>query len=491
MTTLPLILSTLRDHSGTPATQGLPVSVLEGFLARADLQRALELAEQAWKSLDAQARELLRGPESETIAKLQRGYANFYKAEVVNPYLPFAACGPWIITAYGAVLYETGGYGMLGFGHNPPQLSGALGSEQTMANIMTASFAQERFMTALQAECAYGRQHNPFPSFACLNSGSEAMTLALRLSDMNAFALTASGGRYQGRVPWMVVMEGSFHGRTDRPARVSNSTRETYVRNLASQPRWEHVQTVPPNDVDALKAAFEDAEAAGAYVEAVLLEPVLGEGNPGLAITREFYDTARRLTVEAGCFLIVDAIQAGLRTYGCLSLMGAPGFTDAEAPDVESWSKALNGGQYPLSVIGLGPRAHEVFRPGLYGNTMTTNPRALDVGTSVLRSITPELRKNIQERGRELVEKLEGLRERFGAVLGPAQGTGMLLSVALDPSIPVVALGGLEQTCRRMGLNVIHGGVNSLRFTPVFTLTSAEVDLIVDVVGQALAEFVS
>ena len=33
---------------------------------------------------------------------------------------------------------------------------------------------------------------------------------------------------------------------------------------------------------------------------------------------------------------------------------------------------------------------------------------------------------------------------------------------------------------------MIHGGVNSLRFTPVFGISSAEADLIVDAVRQAL-----
>jgi len=33
---------------------------------------------------------------------------------------------------------------------------------------------------------------------------------------------------------------------------------------------------------------------------------------------------------------------------------------------------------------------------------------------------------------------------------------------------------------------VIHGGVNSLRFTPTFMVTSAEADLVVDSVKQAL-----
>jgi len=36
------------------------------------------------------------------------------------------------------------------------------------------------------------------------------------------------------------------------------------------------------------------------------------------------------------------------------------------------------------------------------------------------------------------------------------------------------------------GINVIHGGENSLRYTPPFTTTSAEVDMIVDATRDAL-----
>jgi acetylornithine/succinyldiaminopimelate/putrescine aminotransferase len=41
---------------------------------------------------------------------------------------------------------------------------------------------------------------------------------------------------------------------------------------------------------------------------------------------------------------------------------------------------------------------------------------------------------------------------------------------------------------RERGLGVIHGGVNSLRFTPHFNITSAEVDLVVAGVRRALLE---
>ena len=39
------------------------------------------------------------------------------------------------------------------------------------------------------------------------------------------------------------------------------------------------------------------------------------------------------------------------RTRGTLSFLDAPGFETAEPADLEVWSKALNGGQFPLSVV--------------------------------------------------------------------------------------------------------------------------------------------
>ncbi len=489
MTSRHPILQTLRESTGAASTTGATDSWIDAFADDPSLRRALTLAQTTWNGLGEQERALVKAPEQEAAATLQQGYANYYPPNSICPFVGLAAAGPWIVTAYGAVLYDTGGYGMLGAGHNPQHVEPHLGSPQLMANVMTPSFAQRRFMGALQCECAYGRGSNPYERFACLNSGSEAMTLALRLSDMNAFALTEPGARYEGRTPWVVSMKGSFHGRTDRPAHISDSTRPSYAAKLASHRERGNFKVVPINDVEALQAMFAEAERSGAFIEAVALEPVQGEGNPGMAITRAYYDAARKLTADAGAFLIIDAIQAGLRTYGCLSHMSAPGFTDAPVPDIEVWSKALNAGQYPLSVVGMGPRAAKMFSPGVYGNTMTTNPRALDVGTAVLEHIDQEVRDNIRDRGNELVEKLGALGKEMPGVFGKAQGTGLLASVEVDPSIPVVADGGLEQKCRQMGLNVIHGGPNSLRFTPHFGVTSAEIDLIVDIVREAAKTF--
>ena len=78
---------------------------------------------------------------------------------------------------------------------------------------------------------------------------------------------------------------------------------------------------VPANDIESLRRAFSDAEEQGVFIELMAIEPVQGEGNPGQCVTREFYDEARRLTLDVGMLLLVDSIQAGLRGHGCLSVI--------------------------------------------------------------------------------------------------------------------------------------------------------------------------
>ncbi len=125
-----------------------------------------------------------------------------------------------------------------------------------------------------------------------------------------------------------------------------------------------------------------------------------------MAATPEFYAAARELTEAHGSMLLMDSIQAGLRTTGNLSVVDYPGFEGLPAPDMETYSKAMNAGQYPLSILAMNERAAKLYRTGVYGNTMTGNPRGMDVGCAVLGMVTDEVRANIVARGREFVEKL-------------------------------------------------------------------------------------
>jgi acetylornithine/succinyldiaminopimelate/putrescine aminotransferase len=352
---------------------------------------------------------------------------------------------------------------------------------------MSPSLSQLRATRALRAEIGHSRGGCPYPKFLCLNSGSESVSLAGRIADVNAKIETDAGGAHAGRTIKRLAVKGAFHGRTERPAIFSDSSRKAYVQHLASFRNETSLITVEPYSVEQLKQAFADADANGWFIEAMFLEPVMGEGDPGRAVPPAFYAAARELTKAHGCLLLIDSIQAGLRAHGVLSIVDYPGFEGMEAPDMETYSKALNGGQYPLSVLAVNERAAGLYRKGVYGNTMTANPRALDIASVVLDSLTPELRANIRAKGQEFLDKLNKLKDELGGgLISKVQGTGLLFSCELHPSFKCFGAGSTEEFMREHGLGVIHGGVNSLRFTPHFAITSEEVDLIIAHVRHAL-----
>ena len=489
MNALLVKLHEMRAAGGAARTAGLSDAALEGLVGKyPELAEAIDAAYAAFLALRSSSPELLKLDEDAQIHAIQADYVNFYPEDGVNPYVALTARGPWIITLKGAVIHDSGGYGMLGFGHAPKPVLEVLSRAQVMANVMTPNLAQLRMAEALKREIGHSRGGSPYTRFLCLNSGSESVSLAGRIADVNAKLMTDAGARHAGREIKRLAVKGAFHGRTDRPALYSDSSRKVYQQNLASYRNERSVLTVEAYDVAGLRKAFADADANGWFIEAMFLEPVMGEGDPGRAVTVEFYKAARELTKAHGSLLLVDSIQAGLRAHGVLSFVDYPGFEDVEAPDMETYSKALNAGQFPLSVLAVNERAAELYKRGIYGNTMTSNPRALEVACVVLDMLTPEIRKNIRNRGRQFIEKLEALKAELPGYITKVQGTGLLFSCELAPEFKCYGAGSTEEWMREHGFGVIHGGTNSLRFTPHFAITEAEVDLLVSGVRQALLE---
>jgi len=480
-------LREMREFGGKPRTTGLDDATIERFASsHPALLQAIEEAVARHRELRNDLSDFLKLDEVEQLETAQASFVNFYPDDGINPYVPAAARGPWVVTLKGAVIHDNGGYGMLGFGHNDEAIRAAMSAPQVMANVMTPNISQMRFAQAMDRELGRNRGSNPYTRYLCLNSGSESVSLACRIADVNAKTMTDVGGRYAGRTIKRLAVKGAFHGRTERPALYSDSTRKTYMQHLASYRHEDTLLTVAPYDIAQLEAAFADADRHGWFIEAMFLEPVMGEGDPGRALTPEFYKAARALTEAHGTILLVDSIQAGLRAHGVLSITDYPGFEQLPAPDMETFSKALNAGQYPLSVLAVGERAASLYRKGIYGNTMTGNPRALDVALATLGQLTDEVRSNIRERGKEFVDKLNALKNELGGLITKVQGTGLLFSCELAPEFKCYGAHSIEEYMRERGIGVIHGGVNSLRFTPHFNVTGAEVDLVVGAVRQAL-----
>jgi len=116
-------------------------------------------------------------------------------------------------------------------------------------------------------------------------------------------------------------VKGAFHGRTERPAIYSDSSRKNYVQHLASFRGEDSLLTVEPYSVEQLRAVFAEADAKGWFIEAMFLEPVMGEGDPGRAVPVAFYEAARELTKEVSCS---DAARTHVATVaGSGSVIGS------------------------------------------------------------------------------------------------------------------------------------------------------------------------
>ena len=194
-------LKHIKENSGQADTIGLSEEVIKTCLETfEDLNDAIDEAYNTHQNLTEEfGEEFIKMDESKLIKSLQKDYVNFYSAPTVNPYVAIAARGPWIITSHGAVLHDNGGYGMLGMGHGPENVIQSMQKNWVMANVMTPSFSQKRLAERLKIEIGHTRGSCPFESFICMNSGSESMTVGMRISDVNALRMTGPGGRHEGK----------------------------------------------------------------------------------------------------------------------------------------------------------------------------------------------------------------------------------------------------------------------------------------------------
>ena len=183
-------LMRLRQLAGESKAQtiGLSDETIKRFCEHdSKLGEEIEEASNVFDSLiDEFGIDVISQDESDLISSLQTDYINFYSAATMNPYVAIAARGPWVITSRGAVIHDNGGYGMLGGGHGPREVIDSMTKNWVMANVMTPSFSQSRLADRLKKELGHSRGDCPFSKFICMNSGSESVTVSLRIADVNA-----------------------------------------------------------------------------------------------------------------------------------------------------------------------------------------------------------------------------------------------------------------------------------------------------------------
>ena len=315
----------------------------------------------------------------------------------------------------------------------------------------TPDVVQEAIMEALPRGTHYGQCHEHEYAFAKLfcdmvpgvekvtfcNSGTEATLYAIRLA-------RAATGR-----PLVAKFEGGYHGTHDllavsfgRPR--PNADQFGPVEDPAAIPEspglaegaWKDTIVLPYNH----PAAFDKILRHASRLAGVIIEPVQGAAG-AIPADREFLSELRRITREAGIFLIFDEVITGFR----LAPGGAQEFYGVR-PDVSTFGKVAGGG-LPFGAVGGTAEAMHLMEydtePGsiLMAGTFNGNPMVTAAGTAVLRRLSSQP---------HLYTHLNAMGDRFRAEIN---------RFAQEEEYPALAIGAGSM----FWMHTTRGPVNSVR----------------------------
>lgn len=231
-----------------------------------------------------------------------------------------------------------------------------------------------------------------------VNSGTEATMSAIRLARgyTGRDKIIKFEGCYHGHVNSLLIKAGSgvaTLGLPDSPG---------VPANLA-----EHTITVPYNDLESVREAFE---RFGNEIAGVIVEPVAG--NMGVVPPQPgFLEGLRECTERSGALLIFDEVMTGFRVdYECAQ--GYFGVT----PDLTCLGKVIGGG-LPVGAYG-GKReimAHIAPDGPIYqAGTLSGNPLAMAGGYETLAQLDRETYQELSQKAEKLASGLDKAASEYG-----------------------------------------------------------------------------
>jgi acetylornithine aminotransferase len=348
------------------------------------------------------------------------------------------------------------GIAVCGLGHAHPNVTRAI-SEQASTLTHTSNLYEIPLQTSLAEKlCARSGMDKVFFG----NSGAEANEAAIKIARLH--------GNNQGiKEPTVVVMEGSFHGRTMATL--------TATGNRKVQAGFE------PLLKGFVRAPFGDAEAVALIgrnnpdVTAVLVEPIQGEG--GIIIPGDDYLTRlREICDEHNWLLMLDEVQTGNGRTGAYFAYQHAGIL----PDVVTTAKGLGNG-VPIGACLAGVFAAEILQPGNHGSTFGGNPLVCAVAHAVLDTLESD---NLIERASELGDRIvAGLREALAGnnTVSEVRGAGLMIAVELAAPCGELVANALQE-----GLLINVTRDNVVRLLPPLTLSDEDADELVARVARVI-----
>jgi acetylornithine aminotransferase len=370
--------------------------------------------------------------------------------------------GAWLWDGEGKrYLDALSGIAVCGLGHAHPKVRDAI-CDQAATLVHTSNLyripAQEQLGERL---CALAGMDRVF--FA--NSGAEANEAAIKLARLHAH-------RHGVDKPEVLVMEGSFHGRTLATLSATGNRKA----QAGFEPLVQGFVRVPYDDLDAIQTAATNRP----NIVAVLVEPIQGEG--GIVIPNPGYLAALRgLCDEHGWLLMLDEVQTGMGRTGTLFAFQQHGIL----PDVLTLAKGLGNGM-PIGACLARGDAADVLGPGSHGSTFGGNPLACRAASAVLDVLESE---QLTERaGTVGARMLANLRRALDGRDGveAIRGRGLMLGVQLDRPCGDLVAAALADG---LLINVTAGRV--VRLLPPLVIDDQQADCIADAVARLILAFLA
>jgi adenosylmethionine-8-amino-7-oxononanoate aminotransferase len=237
-----------------------------------------------------------------------------------------------------------------------------------------------------------------------------------------------------------------------------------------------------------------------ANVLAFLMEPVGGASTGALVAPDTYYPRVREICDRYGVLLIYDEVMSGAGRTGAYLAAEHWG----QVPDIVALSKGFGGGYAPLGAMVTASRLVDpIMAAGgfSHGFTYAGNPLACAAGRAVLAEIVDnDLGGNAAKRGDQLMDRLEGLKSRFGFI-GDVRGKGLLTGIELvgeDWAVLPPTLNAHQRVAElayERGLIIYskrtRGGYEGdhVMVCPPLIVTDDQIDEIVDILGDALTAF--
>ncbi len=297
------------------------------------------------------------------------------------------------------------------------------------------------------------------------NSGAEANEAAIKLARLFGHSKNIDQ-------PAIIVMEGSFHGRT-MATLTATGNRKVHA---GFEPLVQGFIRAPYNDIEAIK----NIASNNPNVVAVLVEPIIGEG--GINIPADDYLNQIRDICDANDWLMmVDEIQTGICRTGKWFAHQHNGIT----PDVMTLAKALGNG-VPIGACLAKGRAATLFQPGHHGSTYGGNPLVTSAALAVIETCEKD---KLAARATALSERIiSGFKEKLkdnNAVVD-IRAKGLMIGIQLDRPCAELVKAGLDAGIL---INVTAGDV--VRLLPPLIITDEQADKIVELVSELISKFVA